>query len=314
MSAVPTDEDRPLTRNPSHARRRWIGPVGVIVATLVAVIGCTNFAEKERELVFRIEPGVARWYDGMPAGVEEFDLPVAATSKDSARQTVHAWWWPSARRDAPAVLYLHGSRWNLTGQLFRIRELHEMGFSVFAIDYRGFGKSEGDLPSEKAVYQDARVGWDAMVARVPDPTRRFIYGHSLGGAIAIDLAAALSKEAAKSGAPTPAAGLVVESSFTSLADIARALSYRWLPVELVLTQKFDAVDKIADVRMPIVVLHGGSDRYVPLELGRRLYDAAPQPKRLVVVEDGTHNNSLRLGERDVEKAFADVFALRLPGA
>jgi uncharacterized protein len=308
-------EDRPLTRNPSHSPspRRWIALGGVILGTLLAVIGCTNLAEKERELVFRIEPGVARWYDGMPAGVEELDLPVATTSKDSVRQTVHAWWWPSARRDAPAVLYLHGSRWNLTGQLFRIRELHEMGFSVFAIDYRGFGKSAGDLPSEKAVYQDARVGWDAMTARVPDPTRRFIYGHSLGGAIAIDLAAALSKEAAKSGVQTPAAGLVVESSFTSLADIARALSYRWLPVELVLTQKFDAVDKIADVRMPVVVLHGGSDRYVPLELGRRLYDAAPQPKRLVVVEDGTHNNSLRLGEGAVEKAFADVFALRLPG-
>jgi len=295
------------------APRAWIALAVAAVGTVLALIGCTSLAEKERELVFRIEPGVARWYDGMPVGLQELDLPVPATaSQVFVHQSVHAWWWPAARRDAPAVLYLHGSRWNLTGQLFRIRELHEMGFSVFAIDYRGFGKSEGDLPSEKAVYQDARIGWNAMASRVPDPKRRFIYGHSLGGAIAIDLAAALSKEATKDGTPTPAAGLVVESSFTSLADIARALSYRWLPIELVLTQKFDAVGKIGDVRMPVVVVHGDSDRYVPVALGRRLYDAAPQPKRLVVVEDGTHNNSLRLGEAAVEKAFADVFALRLP--
>ncbi len=108
---------------------------------------------------------------------------------------------------------------------------------------------------------------------------------------------------------SPAAGLVVESSFTNLADIARAFSYRWLPIELLLTQKFDAVDKIADVRMPVIVLHGDHDRYVPLELGRKLYEAAPQPKRLVVVEDGTHNNSLSLGEEDVEQAFSDLFKL-----
>ena len=241
---------------------------------------------------------VPRPSKGSPAGI--------------ARQSVHAWWWPSARKDAPAILYLHGSRWNLTGQLFRIRELHDLGFSVFAIDYRGFGKSEGDLPSEKAVYEDARIGWDAMAKLAPEPTRRFIYGHSLGGAIAVDLAAALSKQSQAGNEAVPAAGLVVESSFTNLADIARSLSYAWLPMQLLLSQKFDAVDKIADVRMPVIVLHGDRDRYVPVDLGRRLYAAAPGPKRLVVVEDGTHNNSLRLGARDMRQAFGDVFALRVP--
>ena len=269
--------------------------------------------------MFRIEPGVASWYDGVPAGLQEFDLPVpqtvvGAVTAKPARQTVHAWWWPSRKPDAPAVLYLHGSRWNLTGQLFRIRELHDLGFSVFAIDYRGFGKSEGDLPSENAVYTDARVGWDALAKLVPDPRRRFIYGHSLGGAIAVDLAATLSSEAKTKDAPVAAAGLVVESSFTTLADIARAFSYKWLPIQLVLTQKFDSVDKIKDVRMPVIVLHGDADRYVPLALGKELYEAAPQPKRLVVVEDGTHNNSLRLGEDDVEAAMHEVFGLHLPAS
>ena len=289
------------------------------IGAALAMAGCTSLADKERELVFRIEPGVARWYDGLPEGIREFDLPVASRVASppgaaSTRQTIHAWWWPSARPHAPAVLYLHGSRWNLTGQLFRIRQLHELGFSVFAIDYRGFGKSEGDAPSEKAVYEDARVGWDAMAKLEPDARRRFIYGHSLGGTIAVDLASSLSKEAEKSGSESPARGLVVESSFTNLADIARAFSYSWLPVQLLLSQKFDAIDKIADVRMPVIVLHGASDRYVPVDLGRRLYDAASAPKRLVVVDGGTHNNSLRMGESDVRRAFAELFQLRTPAS
>lgn len=298
-----------------NSPRAWMALGVAAIGSVLTMVGCSSLSEKEREIVFRIEPGVARWYDGIPPDVKELDLPVpqpALASKAAAPQSVHAWWWPAARADSPAVLYLHGSRWNLTGQLFRIRELHDMGFSVFAIDYRGFGKSAGDLPSEKAVYQDARTGWDALTQLEPDPRRRFIYGHSLGGAIAVDLAASLSKESKKNDAVSPAAGLVVESSFTTLADIARALSYDWLPIQLLLSQKFDAVDKIGDVRMPVIVLHGDRDRYVPVGLGRKLYDAAPEPKRLVVVDNGTHNNSLRLGESDMRRAFDDLFAIRTP--
>src|SRR5262249_28510614 len=158
-----------------------------------------------------------------PAGVQEMDLPVGS---GAAVQRIHAWWWP-AGPDAPALLYLHGSRWNLTGQLFRIEELHDFGFSVLAIAYRGFGQSDGDLPSEATVYEDAEVAWRKLAELEPDASRRFIYGHSLGGAVAIDLAAQLSKEAEKNGAPPPARGLVVESSFTTLADIARELTWSW---------------------------------------------------------------------------------------
>jgi uncharacterized protein len=296
-------------------RRLLLASSALTALAILAVAGGCGLADKERELVFRVEPGTARWYDGLPADVREIDLPVPQslfTSKDAKRQTIHAWWWP-AGKDAPAALYLHGSRWNLTGQLFRIRELHDLGFSVFAIDYRGFGRSEGDLPSERAVYEDARIGWNAMAALVPDPERRYIYGHSLGGTVAIDLAAKLSLEAKKEGKAVPAAGLVVESSFTNLADIARALSSEWLPIQLILTQKFDAIDKIADVRLPIVVVHGEADRTVPLALGRKLFEAAQEPKRLVVVANGTHNNSLRLGTDAVEAAFEQVFPVRFDG-
>ncbi|HEV2007964.1 MAG TPA: hypothetical protein VGQ88_04490, partial [Burkholderiales bacterium] len=109
--------------------------------------GRSELARKERELVFRIEPGTAAWYNGLPRAVQEFNLPF---STPGGVQHIHSWWWPAAARNAPAVLYLHGSRWNLTGQLFRISQLHDFGFSVLAIDYGkalrelfGLGKRAG---------------------------------------------------------------------------------------------------------------------------------------------------------------------------
>jgi alpha-beta hydrolase superfamily lysophospholipase len=265
----------------------------------LAFAGCSQFVQKERELLFRVVPGTASWYRGMPDGVVEASLPVQAGKQT---QHVNSWWWPAADPLAPAVLYLHGARWNLTGQLFRIQQLHDFGFSVLAIDYRGFGKSDGDLPSEETVYEDARVAWQNLAERQPDPKRRFIYGHSLGGAIAIDLASHL-------GHSRQARGLIVESSFTTLADIAKSLSYPWLPLQLVLSQKFDALDKIAQVGMPVLIVHGTDDRYVPSHFSERLFEAAPGRKKLLLIEGGTHNNSMRVGESAYRRAFAELFGL-----
>ena len=263
--------------------------------------GCSQLVQKERELLFRVVPGEASWYDGMPDGVVEASLPVRA---GKATQHVNSWWWPADDPKAPAVLYLHGARWNLTGQLFRIQQLHDFGFSVLAIDYRGFGKSDGDLPSEETVYEDARVAWQALAQRQPDPKRRFIYGHSLGGAIAIDLASHLDRRGA-----AQARGLIVESSFTTLADIAKSLSTPWLPLQLILSQKFDAVDKIAQVGMPVLIVHGTDDRYVPSRFSERLFEAAPGRKKLLLIEGGTHNNSMRIGASAYRRAFAELFGL-----
>jgi alpha-beta hydrolase superfamily lysophospholipase len=263
--------------------------------------GCSQLVQKERELLFRVVPGEASWYRGMPDGVVEANLPVQDGKKT---QQLNSWWWPADDPKAPAVLYLHGARWNLTGQLFRIQQLHDFGFSVLAIDYRGFGKSDGDLPSEETVYEDARVAWQALAQRQPDPKRRFIYGHSLGGAIAIDLASHLDR----SGAPQ-ARGLIVESSFTTLADIARSFSYPWLPLQLILSQKFDAVDKISQVGMPVLVVHGTDDRYVPSRFSEKLFEAAPGRKKLLLIEGGTHNNSMRVGASAYRQAFAELFGL-----
>lgn len=291
-----------------HALR--LGAASLLFALLV-VAGCGQLAEKERELTFRVVPGNASWFSGVPAGVQETDLALDADGKS---QRIHAWWWPSADAHAPAVLYLHGSRWNLTGQTSRIEQLHAFGFSVLAIDYRGFGKSDGDLPSEESVYEDARVAWTRLAELQPDAALRFIYGHSLGGAVAVDLAARLSAAAYRSGAAPAARGVIVESSFTTLPDVARALSYPWLPIQLLMSQRFDSVHKIAQLRMPVLIVHGTGDHFVPPRFSEELYAAAPQPKRLLLVSGATHNDSMRVGSTAYFQALRELFGLGLNAA
>jgi alpha-beta hydrolase superfamily lysophospholipase len=277
------------------------------LGSALAIAGCGQLAQKERELVFRVVPGTASWYGGLPAGVVESNLAVTTEGKT---QHIHTWWWPAERPDAPALLYLHGARWNLTGQMFRIEQLHEFGFSVLAIDYRGFGKSDGDLPSEQTAYEDAHAAWKHLTQLQQDPEKRFIYGHSLGGAIAIDLAANLSAASKQPGQTSQAArGLIVESSFTTLADIAKSLTYPWLPLQLLMSQKFESVDKIAQVHMPVLIVHGTDDRYVPSRFSQKLFDAAPEKKRLLLVAGGSHNNSLRIGKKAYLQAIRDLFGL-----
>lgn len=279
---------------------------GAALVALLVVTGCGQLAEKERELTFRVVPGNASWFSGVPVGVQETDLAVDADGKS---QRIHAWWWPSADANAPAVLYLHGSRWNLTGQTSRIEQLHAFGFSVLAIDYRGFGKSDGDLPSEESVYEDARVAWERLAELQPDAGRRFIYGHSLGGAVAVDLAARLSAAAYHAGIAPAARGVIVESSFTTLPDVARALSYPWLPIQLLMSEKFDSVHKIAQLRMPVLIVHGTGDRFVPARFSEELYEAAPQPKRLLLVSGATHNDSMQVGSTAYLQAMRELFGV-----
>lgn len=272
--------------------RRWL-PLLCMAALIVGLpVGCGVLEHKERELLFRIEPGNARWYSGLPDSVQEFELQPKSFK---AGQSIHGWWWPAERANAPAILYLHGVRWNLTGQLFRIEKLRALGYSVLAIDYRGFGQSQGDLPSESSVYEDARIAWDRLKVLQPDASKRLIYGHSLGGAVAIDLAAELGQTAAKDQTPVPARGLIIESTFTSLADIATAMANTSLPVRWLLSQKFDSIDKIAGIHMPLLVVHGLEDRYVPPRFSEQLFNAAHEPKRLLLVPGATHNNSISLG-------------------
>ena len=293
----------------TRLRRRRLAFACMVALIIGVPTSCAVLEHTERKLLFRIEPGTAGWYHGLPGSVQELDLQPKSFK---AGQNIHAWWWPAERPNAPAILYLHGVRWNLTGQLFRIEQLRAAGYSVLAIDYRGFGQSKGDLPSESSVYQDARVAWERFKLLQPDPSKRLIYGHSLGGAVAIDLAAELGQDAARDHTPLPVKGLVIESTFTSLADVAAAVANTSLPVRWLLSQKFDSIDKIADVHMPLLVVHGLADQYVPPRFSQQLFDAAQGPKRLLLVPGATHNNSMSLAGRSYGQALDNLMRSRGP--
>jgi len=291
----------------TRLRRRRLAFACMAAMIIGLPASCAVLQHTERKLLFRIEPGTAGWYHGLPGTVQELDLQPKSFK---AGQNIHAWWWPAERANAPAILYLHGVRWNLTGQLFRIEQLRAAGYSVLAIDYRGFGQSHGDLPSESSVYEDARVAWERFQQLQPDPNKRLIYGHSLGGAVAIDLAAELGRDAASNHTPLPVRGLVIESTFTSLADVAAAVANTSLPVRWLLSQKFDSIDKIADIHMPLLVVHGLADAFVPSRFSEQLFAAARQPKQLLLVPGATHNNSMALGGQNYRKAIDALMQTR----
>jgi alpha-beta hydrolase superfamily lysophospholipase len=203
------------------------------------------------------------------------------------------------RNAGPILLYLHGARWNVQSSSARIRRMQDLGFSVLAIDYRGFGKSSPGLPSEETAYEDARAAWQWLAHKYPDRPR-YIFGHSLGGAVAIDLAAKVDDER----------GTIVEGTFTSIPDVASTMKWGWLPLGPLITQRFESVRKVARIGAPLLIVHGDSDKLIGSDLGRRLYDAAPGRKRFLLVEGGSHHSTMAVGLKQYREALGEVFGLR----
>jgi uncharacterized protein len=193
---------------------------------------------------------------------------------------------------------LHGARWDLRGSAHRMRRMHQLGFAVLGVDYRGFGKSTDDLPSEAKANEDVAQAW-AWIQREHGQAKRYIFGHSLGGALAVHLAAQVSDEA----------GLIVEGTFTSVPDVLSTMRWGFLPVGGLITQRFDSARRIAQVGSPVLVIHGSADKVIPLQLGQRLFELAHGPKRLVVVENGSHHNTNAMGQSQYRQAVAELFGI-----
>jgi hypothetical protein len=275
--------------------RRWALLVGVAA---LALSGCAVLDTQQRRWIF--QPSQATWGNAATAAEGLSDVWIDFQSKQSARPVrLHALWAPHERPDAPVLLFLHGARWDVRGSAFRMRRLNELGFAVLGVDYRGFGRSTDELPSEDLAAEDARAAWDWLRREHPQ-RRHFIYGHSLGGAIAVRLASEVG---------AASQGLIVEATFTSIPDVYRTLRYGWLPLTPFITQRFDAGSRIDDIACPVLVVHGSEDRLIRAELGRRLYERAREPKRFVLVEGGTHHNAQRVGRGEVQAALAELFGV-----
>jgi fermentation-respiration switch protein FrsA (DUF1100 family) len=196
---------------------------------------------------------------------------------------LHGWYCAPPRGEGRAVLlFFHGNAGNLAYRYDLLRRLVALPSEVLIIDYRGYGKSAG-APSEEGLYLDARAAWEHLTrGRGVAPSRVVIFGKSLGGAPAIDLARAVEP-----------AGLVVQSSFTSVPDMAARLM-PLLPRALIRT-RMDSLAKIAEVRCPKLFIHSPADEVVPYQLGRRLFEAAPPPKRFHDVPGAPHNETYLVG-------------------
>ncbi|WP_439588075.1 alpha/beta hydrolase [Hydrogenophaga sp.] len=272
-----------------------------LLAAFALLAGCATLDEKQRVWIF--QPSDRSWAGGEAAAQDMEDVWIDFQSPKTGKPVkLHGLWAAhddfSRREDAPILLYLHGARFNVIGSAFRARRMEDLGFSVLAIDYRGFGKSTNELPSEATAYEDARAAWDWLGQKYPGRPR-YIFGHSLGGAIAIELAAQVDDEA----------GTVVEGTFTSIPDVVSTFKWGWLPVSLLITQRFEAVKRVPDIGSPLLVVHGGGDRLIQPELGRRLYEAATGRKSFVLVEGGSHHNTNSVGQAQYRAALADLFGL-----
>ena len=262
----------------------------VAIGTFLAIAysaACIFLFTAQSKFIFFPTRAIETTPDDLQLRYQDVVLPIS--SKKGAVQSVHGWWIPASKRpvnqgeSGKVVLYLHGNGLNVGANVEHANRFHRLGLSVFLIDYRGYGQSQGDFPTESQVYQDAQLAWDYLVKkRGINPNQIYIYGHSLGGAIAIDLAVRHPE----------AAGLIVEGSFTStraMVDFQKGL-YRMFPIDLLLTQRFDSIAKVDRLQIPVLFIHGTADYIVPVEMGRKLFDAAPEPKQLYIVPDAGHNN------------------------
>ena len=280
--------------------RRRLGVWRVLLAlgaALGLLAGCATLDEQQRKWIF--QPSDRTWSGGLAAAEGMDDVWIEFDARDDGnRVRLHGLWLPQPRPDAPVLLYLHGARYDVRGSAHRMRRMHDLGFAVLGIDYRGFGRSTPSLPSETMAYEDARAAWDWLAARHPQAPR-FVFGHSLGGAIAGHLAHEVHDEA----------GLIVEGGFPSIAEVVSTFKWGWLPVSPLITQRFDAAARIGRVGAPVLVVHGSEDRLIHPELGQALYDSAMAPKRFVLVQGGSHHNTNAVGQPLYRQALAELFGL-----
>jgi fermentation-respiration switch protein FrsA (DUF1100 family) len=197
-------------------------------------------------------------------------------------------WYIPAEQEKAAMLFCHGNAGNISHRLDSIKIFNSLGLSVLIFDYRGYGRS-GGKPSEKGSYNDGEAGWDYLVqAKKYSPESIVVFGRSLGGAIAAEIA--LRKD--------PGA-LIIESSFTSVPDMGKVL-YPWLPVKLLSKFRYATIDKVNAIPSPKLIIHSPDDDIIPYKQGTALYEQASQPKVFLEIKGGHNDGFIIAGERYIE--------------
>lgn len=297
--------------NPTGKRLRTGTLLAIaILLTFTYAAFCLFLFARQRHFIYRPKAETA-----LLPSAPAFDLPyedVWISIADSSEK-LHGWWIPApsvgeeyrAIENEPSnilktpkvMLYFCGVGRNMGdyNYLARVAAFRQLGFSVLVVDYRGYGQSKGDFPSESQVYQDAEAAWNYLrTVREIQPEQILIYGESLGGAIALNLAIQHPQ----------AGGLIMQSSFTSMADAVRSRRFLQLfPTDLLLTERFNSIEKIRSLQIPVLFLHGWNDSVVPAFMSQQLYDAAPHPKQLFFIAGADHVRIYQPADRSYLQAI-----------
>jgi fermentation-respiration switch protein FrsA (DUF1100 family) len=212
--------------------------------------------------------------------------------------TLNGWFLP-VRNARGTLLFCHGNAGNISHRIPLIEIFNKLNLNVFIFDYRGYGKSQGN-PSERGLYQDALFAYRYLLSqRGIDAEKIVIYGKSIGANVAVDLASRVK-----------AAVLISESGFSSAYDMGRKL-FPYLPIKWIITVKFDAQNKIRNITIPKLIIHSEEDEIVPFKLGRKLFEAAAQPKEFYPMK-GTHNEAVLMFKDEYIARLNDFLNRHLP--
>jgi fermentation-respiration switch protein FrsA (DUF1100 family) len=252
--------------------------LALILVTGVVMLAASSLRQRLVDsMVFQPTRGVDLRPEQLGIAGEEVYLE----TEDGIR--IHGFYLPSAAATR-ALLFLHGNAGNASHRLPNAAELAGLGVHVLLLDYRGYGASEGS-PSEAGAYADGRAGLEHLVAHRGIPEHRIaLFGRSLGGAVAVDLAV-----------DRDLAGVILESTFPSMQAVARSL-FGSLLARLA-AGKFESSRKISRVRAPLLFFHGDRDGIIDFELGRQLFEAAPEPKSFETLRGAGHNDTVMVGGR-----------------
>lgn len=247
---------------------------------------CFALYHYQNRLIFRPLSTLVGTPAELGLAYEDVWIPVRQTFPNNSQSEVgqlHAWWLPHPGSDR-VLLFCHGNYGNISYNTERIRFHHSLGFSVLAFDYRGYGYSTSTVsaPTEQTTYTDAEAAWQYLTNQKQiAPENITVCGHSMGGAIAIDLATR----------HPDIARLIVKSSFTTMKDAINARkTYQFFPIEQLLSHPFDSLSKVQNLKMPVLYVHGAQDFDVPAKFSEQLYAATPEPKLLWIAPDANHNN------------------------
>ena len=211
---------------------------------------------------------------------------ISFNTKDNV--SLNGWFIPGKRPRA-TLIFCHGNAGNISNRLEFIRLFNSINLNIFIFDYRGYGKSKGS-PNEKGTYLDVRAAYEYVCSRDDvDKNKVIVYGESLGGAVAIDLAKDQEDLMA----------LITFGSFSSTKDMAKAV-YPFLPIWFMVSMKYDNISKVKDIKIPKLIAHGANDEIVPFKQGEALFKEAANPKEFLVLRGG-HNDAILIEQGEFLK-------------